>query len=206
MLPPCNHVVMMSDATTPGHSEIPPQVPLPQAKFGMKRAAEVAGVSVSTIRRNKELLRKYGAVISPEGWEVPISALVASGLMRRQTPPDAHLVLTSVDEGPQKTEGQETVRRLEREVLELRHRAELAEERQRSAEQRAQDARELADTLSETLKVERRMLTSAPTPAPETRPIELEESNPIPTDTPTAPVATTGTRSSRISWWQRIWG
>ena len=55
----------------------------------MRRAAEVAGVSVSTLRRNKELLRTHGAVISADGWQVPLSALVASGLMRRTTPPES---------------------------------------------------------------------------------------------------------------------
>ena len=60
----------------------------PEATFGMKRAAEVAGVSVSTIRRNRELLREHGAVLDPDGWKVPMSALIASGLMRRTTPPD----------------------------------------------------------------------------------------------------------------------
>lgn len=133
--------------------------PTKQPVFGMKRAAEVAGVSVSTIRRNKERLRECGAVISPDGWEVPMSALVASGLMRRQTPPDTPIEEQQDLQGA--ASSLEQIRQLEREVLELKHRAELAEERQRSAEQQAQNARELASTTMETLRIERLMLSSS---------------------------------------------
>lgn len=148
--------VPMTDATpTP---EPPEHTGTSEATFGMKKAAQVAGISVSTIRRNKKRLQECGAEISPDGWKVPISALVASGLMRKQTPPDP-------DEGKLQSpldsiSSVERVRQLERDVLELKYRAELAEERQRSAEHRAQNARELVDALTETLKVERRMISS----------------------------------------------
>lgn len=127
-----------------------------QAVFGMKRAAEVAGVSVSTIRRSRSRLEECGAEISPDGWKVPMSALVASGLMKPTTPADDHL---KTEKDPQNaTQGHSEVRELERQVMELRHRAELAEERQRSAEEQARLARELAANLKEALAVERRML------------------------------------------------
>lgn len=126
--------------------------------FGMKRAAEIAGISVSTIKRHKSQLEECGAVLSPDGWKVPISALVASGLMRSTTPGDT---CPEAEKGPQNAaQDHPGVRELERQVVELRHRAELAEERQRSAEEKARAARELAEALSETLSVERRMLTA----------------------------------------------
>lgn len=131
--------------------------PTEQPVFGMKRAAEIAGISVSTIRRNRSRLEECGAKICPEGWEVPISALVASGLMRGRTPPeDSSKEL--IDHSGEHTD---QLHQLQREILELRHQVELAEEQRRSAERQAGDARELARVLSETLTHERRMLTSS---------------------------------------------
>lgn len=138
--------------------------PTEQPVFGMKRAAEIAGISVSTIKRHKSQLEECGAVLSPDGWKVPISALVASGLMRSTTPGDT---CPEAEKGPQNAaQGHSEVRELELQVMELRHRAELAEERQRSAEESARAARELADALNETLKVERRMITASAHPDP----------------------------------------
>lgn len=186
---------MASDVNTPEHPA--PALP-PQATFGMKRAAEVAGVSVSTIRRNKELLRTHGAVISPDGWQVPITALVASGLMRRQTPAEPMESAPQVMKTAHDSDAQEVIRRLELETMELRHRAELAEERQRSAEQRAQDARELAQALSEALEIERRMLTAGTsTPTPSSQP--QKGADPGPLSSAPAPDA-------RKSWWRRTFG
>lgn len=147
--------------TPPEHGE---HTPVEQPVFGAKRAAEIAGVSVSTIRRNRSRLEACGAEISPEGWKVPISALVASGLMKPTTPVDNH---TESEKGAQNgAQGHSEVYELERQIMELRHRAELAEERQRSAEESARAARELADALNETLKVERRMITASAHPDP----------------------------------------
>lgn len=150
----------MSDHTRP--VEPSENTPAEQPVFGMKRAAEIAGISVSTIKRHKSRLEECGAVISPKGWKVPISALVASGLMKPTTPaPD----YPEPEKGAQNaTQGHSEVRELERQVMELKHRAELAEERQRSAEEKARAARELAEALSETLTVERRMLTGSAHP------------------------------------------
>lgn len=145
----------MSDHTRPG--EPSENTPTEQPVFGMKRAAEIAGISVSTIKRHKSRLEECGAVISPDGWKVPISALVASGLMKPTTPvPDD---CPEPEEGSQNgTQSHSEVRELERQVMELKYRAEIAEERQRAAEQRLETTRELANSLMETLQVERRML------------------------------------------------
>lgn len=180
----------MSEHTTPPeHSE---HTPTEQPVFGMKRAAEVAGVSVSTIRRNRSRLEECGAVISPDGWQVPISALVVSGLMKPTTPVGNY---SEPDKGAQNaTQGHSEIHELERQIMELRHRAELAEERQRSAEERARAARELADALSETLSVERRMLTA---PAPPSNPGDPE-------NLPVVPVEQDGHSKHNPSLWQRI--
>lgn len=141
-----------------------------EATFGMKRAAEVAGVSVSTIRRNRELLREHGAVLDPDGWKVPMSALIASGLMRRITPPDQPASTSKGPEKPAKDQAPEHVRELERELLEERHRRELAEERQHAAEAVARERGEALEDMRSAM----RMLTAgsgaAATSAPETAP------------------------------------
>lgn len=48
--------------------------------FTLSQAAEVCGVSLSTIRRKRSELRKHGAVQSNKGWKIPASALIAAGL------------------------------------------------------------------------------------------------------------------------------
>lgn len=174
----------------PEHSE---HTPTEQPVFGMKRAAEVAGVSVSTIRRNRSRLEECGAVISPDGWRVPISALVAAGLMK----PTTMAEYPEPEKGAQNaTQDHSEVREMERQIMELRHRAELAEERQRSAEESARAARELADALSETLKVERRMITASVQPA------SVLVSNP--NSLPEMPAEQDEQHEHRSSWWQRV--
>lgn len=188
-----NAVTMTPPASPPDY---PPNTPT-QAVFGMRRAAEVAGVSVSTLRRNKELLREHGAVIAADGWQVPLSALVASGLMRRTTPPEASTAPsqqaeTTRDPGAL-VEAQERIRELEREALELRFRAEKAEA--------------IAQERGSALEAERmalRMLTTGPPTAPaEPDP----EPTPAPASQPPAPEQTgPETGPVRQSWWRRTFG
>lgn len=176
--------------TPPDHSE---HTPAEQPVFGAKRAAEIAGVSVSTIRRNRSRLEACGAEISPDGWKVPVSALVASGLMKPTTPvPD----YPEPEKGSQNaTQSHPEVRELERQVMELRHRAELAEERQHSAEQRAEAAQKLADTLADTLNVERRMLTMG---------ADTSESPSAPLISKDLPASHTEHTQKQSSWWRRF--
>ena len=183
----------------PSTPDYPPNTPT-QAVFGMRRAAEVAGVSVSTLRRNKELLRTHGAVIAADGWQVPLSALVASGLMRRTTPPEASTAPpqeaqeagTARDPGAL-TQAQERIRELEREAMELRFRAEKAEA--------------IAQERGSALEAERmalRMLTTGPVTAP-------AEPDPEPTPAPVSPPPASeqtgpGPEPVRQSWWRRTFG
>lgn len=51
------------------------------AVFTLAEAAQVAGVSTSTIKRRRVDLLKAGATSTPQGWQVPVSALVAVGLL-----------------------------------------------------------------------------------------------------------------------------
>lgn len=121
----------------------------------LRQAAEAAGVSVSTLRRRREALAKAGATISNEGWQVPLSALIETGLMStptrsREVP---QIASEKVSEAPVKP-AEVTALRLE--LDEWRRRAEVAEA---IAEERG---RALAD-MRQTMEVERmalRMLTA----------------------------------------------
>ncbi len=145
------------------------------AVFSMKQAAQVAGISVSTLRRRRTDLIAAGADISPDGWKVPMTALVACGLIAGEGP-EAASRLASVTprpgEGP-KASGQSRqleeltaqVRELEHEVGEWRRRAEVAEAR---AEERGR-ALDTLRVANETERMALRMLTAGPSPAaPET--------------------------------------
>lgn len=143
------------------------------AVFSMKQAAQVAGISVSTLRRRRADLVAAGADISPDGWKVPMTALVACGLIAGEGPKAASRS-ASVTPHARESHGASgqirpldefaaQVRELEREVSEWRRRAEVAEAR---AEERgrALDALRIAN---ETERMALRMLTAGTsTPAP----------------------------------------
>lgn len=143
------------------------------AVFSMKQAAQVAGISVSTLRRRRSDLIAAGADISPDGWKVPMTALVACGLIAGEGPEAASRTASAAprsgeSHGASGQSGQldeltAQVRELEREVSEWRRRAEVAEAR---AEERGR-ALDALRVANETERMALRMLTAgAPTPAP----------------------------------------
>lgn len=172
------------------------------AVFSMKQAAQVAGLSVSTLRRRRADLIAAGADISPDGWKVPMTALVACGLIAGEGP---KATSRSASDTPRPGETYETprqthqlheltaqVRELEREVGEWRRRAEVAEAR---AEERgrALDALRIAN---ETERMALRMLTAGTTTA---SPAQLpQESTPVAqaTTPPSSPVPETAKPAS----------
>lgn len=132
------------------------------AVFSMKEAANVAGVSVSTLRRRRQDLIAAGADISADGWKVPMTALVACGLIvgegpqreqhgRHQMQPQE-----APDMSAQLEDLTSQVRDLEREVSELRRRAEVAEAR---AEERGR-ALDALQVANEAERMALRMLTA----------------------------------------------
>lgn len=56
--------------------------------LSLAEAARACGVSVSTVRRRLTRLTEHGATRHATSWRIPISALVAEGMMPRVTPPD----------------------------------------------------------------------------------------------------------------------
>ena len=151
---------------------------------------------MSTLRRRRTSLIAAGADISPDGWKVPMTALVACGLITGEGPEAASRsasVTPRIEEGHEAS-GQSRqldeltaqVRELNREVNEWRRRAEVAEAR-------AEERRRALDALQTANEIERmalRMLTgqsshtpqapTAPEPA-RARPAEEPEASPGPT-------------------------
>lgn len=170
------------------------------AMFSMKQAAEVAGVSVSTLRRRRDDLIAAGADISPEGWKVPMTALVACSLIAGegpQTPERSARSHPRNEDGGKDTvraqqleELTEQIRDLEREVGEWRRRAEVAEAR---AEERGR-ALDALRVANETERMALRMLTAGTSTPPPTQPAQeptpsAETTAPTAAPQPSAPVA-----------------
>lgn len=53
--------------------------------LGLAEAAKACGVSVSTLRRKRPELTAHGAAQTANGWRIPVTALIALGLMDRTT-------------------------------------------------------------------------------------------------------------------------
>jgi hypothetical protein len=80
------------DMTAPSSVKPPPStvvgVMTPHAggpTLGLAEAAKACGVSVSTLRRKRPELAAHGAAQTASGWRIPVTALIAMGLMDRTT-------------------------------------------------------------------------------------------------------------------------
>lgn len=142
--------------------------------FTMREAARVAGVSVSTLRRRRDELTAAGAVIDPNGWQVPITALIAAGLISGEghhhdegnvpaaetsnSPSGA--ATEDPDDGPHAVV---RVRELEQKVRELSEQLHLWQRRAEVAEARAEERARSLDVLriaNESERLALRMLTT----------------------------------------------
>ena len=155
--------------------------------FTMREAAHVAGVSVSTLRRRRTELEKAGAAITSTGWQVPMTALIAVGLIQGEGFHTAPQVRPSTSSVQASAEAENTGRLLERvseleaEVQEWRRRAEVAEARAEER-RRALDALQIAN---ETERMALRMLTGQSTHTPQA-PTAPEPAHRAPTTEPEA--------------------
>lgn len=133
--------------------------------MGLAEAAKACGVSVSTLRRKRTELVAHGAAQTASGWHIPVTALIAVGLMERVTPPP------SPDAPNDGVEGE-----LEALRVKLAH----AEQRAAVAESVAAERERVIQTQAMAL----RMLEASRTPAPAVPDTDA----PAPTDGPvTAP-------------------
>lgn len=191
------------------------------AVFSMKQAAEVAGISVSTLRRRRADLIAAGAHITPEGWKVPMTALVACGLIAGEGPTPASRTVSVATRPPhdlhspahtqQLADLTAQVHELEREVAEWRRRAEVAEVR---AEERGR-ALDTLRVANETERMALRMLTAGTSTAPQMQsppdPAQpVKEAAPAPTPQASASMAhhsaSTPEKLQRKGFFSRVMG
>lgn len=176
----------------------------------MREAARVAGVSVSTLRRRRDELTAAGAVIDPNGWQVPITALIAVGLVpgeghhtddndtaATETPEASDAAAKDApggdpDDGPHAVV---RVRELEQKVRELSEQLHLWQRRAEVAEARAEERARSLDVLriaNESERLALRMLTTGTHdqhtqhPTATTAPRAEATAVPKPTETETA--------------------
>jgi plasmid stability protein len=137
-------------------------------------AARACGLSVSTLRRHRDALIAHGATRHDASWSIPISALIAAGLMPSVTPHDAPSsdrvkpVMTPHDDAP---------------MTVLRDALADAEKRAAEAERRA--------AVAEAVATERERIIDAQAMA-----LRLLEA-------PTATVNHPATLRPRRAWWPR---
>lgn len=130
--------------------------------FTMKEAAEVAGISVSTLRRRKAALVEAGATVSDSGWQVPMTALIAAGLIPGEGAGAARADTPVAPEQDHETSAlRERIAELEHQVSELRHRAEVAE----AVAAERQQTLDVLRIANESERMALRMLTGGGTPA-----------------------------------------
>lgn len=95
----------------------------------------MCGCSIATVRRRKSALFEHGAVLTKDGWHIPMEALLATGLLDRVTVPETGTKPRNLQEVP--VPERELVR-LRAALVAAEHRAELAEVKQRAAEDQAE--------------------------------------------------------------------
>lgn len=115
--------------------------------MGLAEAAKACGISVSTLRRKRTDLEAHGAAQTASGWHIPVTALIALGLMERVTAPPSH-------DTPSGT--------LTGEIDTLRSQLAAAEKRAAVAEAIAAERERVIQTQAMAL----RMLEAAKAPAP----------------------------------------
>lgn len=151
---------------------------------GLAEAARVAGVSASTIRRRRAELEALGAVRGPDGWQIPIPALIELGLMARTTAPDEVLPPETPRESP--VEGVMTGN-TGSEVEALRGALAAAELRAAVAEAVAQERERIIEVQAQALR-----MLEAPRGVPETPTVRSLEPVMTPPVTPLVEPPETG--------------
>jgi hypothetical protein len=157
--------------------------------LGLAEAAKACGVSVSTLRRKRPELAAHGAAQTATGWRIPVTALIALGLMDRTTD-TRHETQHDTPMTPTTTPPADAL------IAELDAlRAALAD-----AEQRAAVAEAIAterERMIQTQAMALRMLEASktPAPAPATAPAEPAQS-PVPTPNQEDPK-----HAPKRAWW-----
>lgn len=103
--------------------------------FTLAQAAEACNVSLSTIRRKRDDLQRYGATRDNKGWKIPASALISAGLpldkVAADDSPDDRLAVA-----PEIAVLTALVQQLQEDLARERQRCDIAEDRATRAEER----------------------------------------------------------------------
>jgi hypothetical protein len=104
------------------------------------------------MRRHRDVLLAHGATRHDASWSIPVTALIAAGLMPNVTPPDASgdVPVTPVMTGH--GDGSMT-RHDDAEVVELRHQLALERARREAAEQVAAERQHIIDVQAQALRL-----------------------------------------------------
>lgn len=177
----------MKGATTP---------PTGGPTLGLAEAAKACGVSVSTLRRKRSELEANGAAQTAKGWRIPVTTLIALGLMDRTTDTRHDGGYDGRHETPM-TPTKPVADALIAQLDALR--AALA-----AAEQRAAVAEAIADErerMIQTQAMALRMLEASKSPAP-TRDDTPPMNNPSPATTTESQADATD--APKRPWWRRL--
>lgn len=171
------------------HNAMPPTL-------GLAEAAKACNVSVSTLRRRKDILVAAGAIVTPKGWLIPIPALVSLGYLGSTTPPgdtsqDTPMAPTSTPP----TDDPHATALVE--LDSLRSRLADAEQRAAVAEAIATERERVIQAQAATLRMLERGTPDTPPATPHESPSEAPEDTPV-TPAVAAPVAPRQGRPRRI--------
>lgn len=151
----------MAPITPPPAESVSERLPRPPV-LGLAEAARATGLSVSTVRRRKRELVSHGATVSADGWQIPVAALVALGMLDRSTPPPD-------DSRPTPDTGHDTpadTAAAAAEIARLRQLLDQAERRAAQAEQRAMIAEAIAAERDRIIAAKDQTLRILEPPAP----------------------------------------
>lgn len=177
--------------------------------FTFAQAVEVTGKSRSTLHRKRDMLRQAGAHQDADGvWRIPVSALVACGLLDTPAAPAGGVSDTRVRPPnvtpvtpPGETPHDQHLEQLRRALAEAEKRAEVAEAR-------AAERDRLIDAQSRTIALlEARQPATPERYAPQPREGDTAPTEPItptmPENPPQQPApAPTGLLNSARRWWR----
>lgn len=123
--------------------------------LSLAEAARACGLSVSTVRRRLPRLTEHGATRHDTSWRIPISALVAEGLMPRVTPPDtpSRDTLTRSTTRHDETPSDASSERLRVQLAEAEKRAAVAEAELRGARALVDEKQRAIDAQAHTLRL-----------------------------------------------------
>lgn len=162
--------------------------------LGLAEAAKACGISVSTLRRKRGDLEDAGAIATPAGWRIPITALVSLGLMPATTPPPEEPRMAPTMQPPAGG-GNAPADTLREELDALRSRLVAAEQRAAVAEAIAHERERVIEAQATALRMLEAPATSTATPTSESTPAA-----------PAVPVPGQPQQPQRPTLWQRLRG